>query len=373
MSDVVQWREESARKLLAAADAPGRLSAFLGLDGFVDEIVHVVDRRIDAEHFERIRTIKRFADRVAAAAGKSTNLELVNQRTKLGGNGPILADALACFGVNVTYLGALGYPILHPVFHTFAEHAQVHSICDACHTDALEFDDGKLLCGKSTPLKEMTWANIQARFGRDRFAVLFSTADLVGFVNWTMVFHMSELWEALLTEVCPSLRGPRRLVFFDLADPEKRSPADLRRALELIAAFQKYFEVVLGLNEREALAVGEVLGVPAPARAPEDVSALANDIQRHLRLHTVVVHPVAYAVAADARGVSRVDGPLCAQPLISTGAGDHFNAGFCLGKLLGFDNPLCLLTGVTTSGYYVRTAHSPSLPDLAEMLRHWPT
>ena len=58
--------------------------------------------------------------------------------------------------------------------------------------------------------------------------------------------------------------------------------------------------------------------------------------------------------------------------LFDLGAGDHFNAGFCLGRLLGGDDARSLLCGVTTSGFYVRTAHSPTMSDLAEMLRAWP-
>ena len=68
---------------------------------------------------------------------------------------------------------------------------------------------------------------------------------------------------------------------------------------------------------------------------------------------------------------SIVKGPFCEKPLISTGAGDHFNAGFCLGKLLGFDNIDSLLTAVSTSGFYVRTAVSPNLTDLAGFLENW--
>jgi hypothetical protein len=33
---------------------------------------------------------------------------------------------------------------------------------------------------------------------------------------------------------------------------------------------------------------------------------------------------------------------------------------------------MSVLTGVATSGYYVRTAKSPSTNDLAELLRKWP-
>src|SRR5262245_22672657 len=105
--------EKCARQLEAASARTSELTAFVGLDGFVDEIIHVVDKRDDASTYRRISTIERFADRLAAAAGKSTNIELVNQRTKLGGNGPIMADALASFGLRVTYLGNLGYPTLH--------------------------------------------------------------------------------------------------------------------------------------------------------------------------------------------------------------------------------------------------------------------
>jgi acyl-CoA synthetase (NDP forming) len=71
----------------------------------VDEILHVVDKRESAEVYQRLPTIAQLAARLAAAAGKSTNVELVNQITKLGGNGPIMANALASFGLKVTYLG----------------------------------------------------------------------------------------------------------------------------------------------------------------------------------------------------------------------------------------------------------------------------
>jgi sugar/nucleoside kinase (ribokinase family) len=67
-----------------------------------------------------------------------------------------------------------------------------------------------------------------------------------------------------------------------------------------------------------------------------------------------------------------VEGPFTPKPLITTGAGDHFNAGFCLGKLLGLDNATSVLTGVATSGFYVRTATSPTVANLVTMMRNWP-
>jgi sugar/nucleoside kinase (ribokinase family) len=188
-----------------------------------------------------------------------------------------------------------------------------------------------------------------------------------------MLPYMSDVWAAMQKELCPALAGPRRKIFFDLADPEKRTPKDILRALDLIVAFEKYFDVILGLNEKEALEIGEVLGITPPAGDAEGLANLALEINRRVPINTLVVHPVSYALAAGQGKTSVVAGPYIAKPLITTGAGDHFNSGFCLGKLLGLDNELCVLTGVTTSGHYVRTAQSPSIKDLVALLRQWPT
>jgi hypothetical protein len=161
--NTLELRAQCAQTLVAKAAQAAQMSAFVGLDGFVDEILHVVDKRESAEVYHRLPSIAKLAERLAAAAGKSTNIELVNQITKLGGNGPIMANALASFGMKVTYLGILGYPNLHPVFADFAKRAEVHSIADPGTTDALEFEDGKVMVGKHSSLKQVTWENIQER------------------------------------------------------------------------------------------------------------------------------------------------------------------------------------------------------------------
>ncbi len=373
MREPSEFREQVAARLLTMVEPASRLRAFVGLDGFVDEIIHVVDKRDNAEAYQRVPTISRFSERIAAAAGHSTNIELVNQRTKLGGNGPIMANALARLGIKVTYVGALGYPNMHPVFNEFARRAEVHSIAEAGHTDALEFDDGKLMFGKSAHFNEITWANIQARFGRDKFIEKFSTADLASFVNWTMVPYMSELWASLLEEFCPSPKAARRRIFFDLADPEKRTGKDILRALELIPRFEKFFEVILGLNEKEAYEIGAVLGLDTRERSRHGLAALARKIQAEVPISSLVVHPVAYALAAHNGSVAEVDGPFVEKPLITTGAGDHFNSGFCCGRMLDFDHAASVLIGVAASGFYVRSAQTPSIDDLVQMLRNWPS
>ena len=365
-------REQTATQLLAAASRVSQMTAFVGLDGFVDEILHVVDKRENADKYLRLPTIQQLAGRLGGAAGRSTNVELVSQVTKLGGNGPIMANALASFGLKVTYLGILGYPNLHPVFADFAQRAEVHSVAEPGYTDALEFEDGKIMFGKHQSLRQMNWENIKARFGLDKFSARFGSADLVGFVNWTMLAYMSDIWAAVLKEICPAMKGPRRKLFIDLADPEKRTEADIARALELVAAFQKYFDVIFGLNEKEGMEIGKNLGLDTGDHSPDGLLKLCREIHQRVPVETVIVHPTAYALASGPDGTAIVQGPFTPKPKITTGAGDHFNSGFCLGKLLGFPTDRCLLTGVTTSGVYVRTGQSPAVADLAKMLQNWP-
>jgi sugar/nucleoside kinase (ribokinase family) len=366
--NIPDLRTQCAQSLLSGAARASTLSAFVGLDGFVDEILHAVDKRESAEVFQRLPTIAKLAERLAAAAGKSANLELVSQMTKLGGNGPIMANALASFGMQVTYLGLLGYPNLHPVFRDFAQRAEVYSLADPGTTDALEFEDGKIMVGKHASLKQVTWENIQARFGREKFAAKFGGADLVGFVNWTMLPYMSDLWQAILREICPGMKGRRRILFFDLADPEKRTRLDILRALDLIAQFERHFHVILGLNEKEAHEIGEVFGLQPKTAGRASLGEFGLRVAAKVKVSTLVIHPVTFALAISEDKLDLVDGPYVAKPLITTGAGDHFNSGFCLGKLLGLGNAMSLLTGVTTSGYYVRSGQSPSIAQVAHMM-----
>jgi hypothetical protein len=73
----------------------------VGLDGFVDTIVTPVGlRRGQGDDFTAIATLSEFGQRIVAAAGKSTNIELYPRMDKLGGNGPIMANALLAHGTS---------------------------------------------------------------------------------------------------------------------------------------------------------------------------------------------------------------------------------------------------------------------------------
>ena len=371
--------DHALRRRTASALANGKViladkKTLLGFDGFVDEIVRMVDKRESNEKYTTIDDLTALSNRIAQAAGKGTNIELIVQQKKIGGNGPIMADALTALGFPVTYIGVLGRPSIHPVFRDFAKRASVISIAEPAHTDALEFEDGKIMLGKMASFREVTWDNLIQRVGYDHLLDLFQESELVGLTNWTMTPDMSDIWKNILSEVCPKLVSIkiRRTIFFDLADPEKRTKSDIREALDLISQFERYYHVILGSNEKEGYEIAEVLGISEKDNSPEGIQTMCAEIRERLKISTVVVHPRAYAVAARQNQSCIVAGPFTPKPLISTGAGDHFNAGFCFGCMLELPFDSCLLTGVAASGYYVRTGKSPSVDELVKFINDWP-
>lgn len=146
-------------------------SALIGFDGFVDEVVHVVGRRTDSAHYQRLCYMKEYRNKINEAAGLNMNIEMVPISRKLGGNGPILANSLLQLGVPVTYIGALGKNTIHPVFRELKEKADVISVCKPGYTDAIEFYDGKIISSKLENLKDVNWDVLKGLISPEKLAL----------------------------------------------------------------------------------------------------------------------------------------------------------------------------------------------------------
>lgn len=367
-------RVDLAKKL--TEKDPTILQMLIGFDGFVDEIIHVVDKRLDSEHFTRVNTIEEFASRISKASGLSTNIELVPTVKKIGGNGPIMCNALSKHNSKITYIGALGYPSIDGVFTTMEDNVTLHSIAANGHTDALEFDDGKLLLGKMSSLNDVTYEKLISNFGKEKFISLLEKVDLFASVNWSMLPYMTDTWKKILEEIVPFLpkRNTKPILFIDLADPEKRENVEIIEALNLLRKFNDYFSVVLGLNKKEAYDIANVLDLFDNASLEHMQVALKDlnkELYDYLQIDAVVIHPVDRSCCVIKGKYYEEDGPYIAKPKLSTGAGDNFNAGFVLGLLLDLNPDEALLLGMTTSGFYVRQARSPEYKELSDFLIEW--
>lgn len=364
------------KETLDALSRPGLTtatkSALVGFDGFIDRIMRAVAQRQGlGDNFTPFASLAAFGERITAAAGKSTNIELFLEQEQLGGNGPLMARAMLAAGMNVRYIGALGRPSVHPIFADFANNTQAISLCNPGITHALEFPDGKLMLGEPRAMEELTYARLVECVGESALVELLAKADLIALVNWTQTPYMTKLLEGILVKALPALPQRPRRFFFDLADPAKRLREELLAGLRVMARFQHYGEATLGLNLSEGQQVATVLGVPITAITPESLQTAATRIREKLNIGCVVIHPINGAACATRDGAWWVDGPHCDKPAITTGGGDNFNAGFTTGQLLGFPPPCCLTVAVSVSGFYVRNAHSPTLSEVAEFLRQW--
>ena len=370
----MQYKTLTLEQLSRKSSQIGSKRALVGLDGFVDKIISPVAQRSGrGTDFTPFPSMAAFGQRILDFAGKSCNIELYPRMEKLGGNGPIMANSLVAGGMKVRYIGALGNKSVHPVFADFAKKTDAITLCDPGFTDALEFDDGKILLGQMASLDELSYERIIERMGEGAFLDELSRCDLIAMTNWTMIPRMTEIFEALLDRVLPTMfpRDGGRLFFFDLADPKKRSDGDIRNVLDVIGRFRGHGRVTLGLNHAEAQQVSAVLGFDVPENKPEALKIAAASIRQKLEITCVVIHPREGAACATRDGAWYTDGPLCEKPLISTGAGDHFNAGFVTGQVLGLSPEACLTVAVCFSGQYVRTAQSPSLAQTDSFLRKW--
>ncbi len=183
---------------------------------------------------------------------------------------------------------------------------------------------------------------------------------------------MSDIWSKLQSEILPHCPKADRTFFIDLADPEKRTVTDIADALIILGRFQSFVNVILGLNLKESDRDREVLGIAVPADSEPVMEQTAKAIRQKLGISCVVIHPRKGAAAATAEESAQFAGPFVSSRRSARERGIISTRAFVLGRILGLNLEESLCTGVGTSGYYVRTAQSPTGKQLAEFIAELP-
>lgn len=359
---------ELSRLLRESADVLASLPVVTGFDGFVDELIAVVDQRQSLESFEPVKTISAFGEKISAAAGHSSLREIVVKQVDPGGCAINMGDGLAALGLPVTTFATVGEP-MHAAFAGYASKTTLVSWGkEPGRTLAYEFHDGKLMFSAVSQLQEFNPTSLKGYLADGAFQKACEQASLIAITDWTLFPHMTACWEFLLEDVLRKCPGRPRF-FFDLVDPSSRSDKDIADMLDVLSRFAEVGEVTLGLNQNEANILSRIqklntLSADNPGKARQQASALREGLQ----LEEVVIHSIKYAVGATPSASWQVYGPFCEQPVKSTGAGDRFNAGYALGKLLKLGMQDCLTLAVAASGYFVRHGRSARPEELASFL-----
>ncbi|WDE95788.1 PfkB family carbohydrate kinase [Lentisphaera profundi] len=340
------------------------MHGLVGFDGFIDELYGLVKERDSEQDYKALKQMGEFADMVQNAVGKSANFEIIQKEVKAGGNGPIMANSLINLGLGLSYGGALGHPDIHPAFQDFSQLcSEVASVCDPARTMALEFNEGKLMLCQLNDLYQIN---------RDKFRHFLSkhvsSAEFFCFLNWTELPNLNGIYELIVELLEAQKEILKRPCFIDLADFKRRSKSDLGYALELIKKMSAYLNIHLGLNWSEAQQLAQHLFADQDF-SEHSLSDLAELLQNQLKLQAVCVHSHHQVAACDEKSYT-VETLHVAEPKISTGAGDHFNAGYFRAVLEGLGLEQCLQLGVLNSAYYVSTGKTPGLTDLRTFTHH---
>lgn len=332
-----------------------------GFDGYVDSILRVC-RQKGGGGPKYFQTMEEFGSYLQSKAGKSCSLELELQQEKLGGNAPIFSQTIAALGAQVSCVGAFGAPEILPVFRELQKNCKLYSICGPGTCEALEFSDGKVMLARNEAIT-VDYTTLTRTCPPFFLLELAEQADLLAFFNWSELPGSTSIWQGYLRDVFPKL-SRRKQLFLDLSDCSQRPDSEIREAAGLIRQFSRYVDTVLSLNQNEAETLAKSLELPVG-----DQGELAAALREQLSCDMVVIHLLDRSLCAHGRGVACRMGRRVRQPLLSTGGGDNFNAGFAFALLQGQAPEEALLVGNAVSGFYVSQGRSPTREELAAWLQ----
>jgi hypothetical protein len=342
-------------------------SLTVGFDGFIDKIIRAVKCKSGSSrsYFEYI---DEFGKHLSSKNGMSCSVEYTELNTKLGGNMPILSNALGNLGFKVNCIGAMGFPEIQEVFKVMSPNCTLFSVEEPGVCSAIEFKDGKIMLAGMDSINALSWDRLKSILGMELINKLFQESKLVAMVNWSEMDNATSIWEGIQRDLVEGrTQDSNKIIYFDLADCSARSREDILKVLEIIKSFKDYYRVILGLNLNEAgILYSSIYGKDNTA----DTMLLVEAIGKYLDIHAVVIHTKKYSAAWSSSKCTRIDTMFIEHPKLSTGVGDNFNAGFCCGQVLGLDIESSLMLGNTVSAFYLQNGHSPNNAELIDFLNN---
>lgn len=341
----------------------------LGFDGFVDEIVKPIRTVSENDQAIYFQSIREFGEFIVEKSDKNFAIELEEVITKIGGNMPIMACALAALGAKQACVGTLGYPKVHPVFEKMPAQCALYTFANPGFTKAVEFNGSKILMAEMGDLNHVYWNTLMESVGPEILKTLFLDTDLVCLLNWSELKYSNAIWEGILNDILKPgpADAPTKFAFVDLADCSRKAPDVIEEAITMLQQFSAYWNVVLGMNLNEAIHVHRVLS--GESLTEKDIERVGAKLFHRLGIHSVVIHYSRQALAWDAHGMYQQSSRFIAHPKLSTGAGDNFNAGYCAGLLMDLDALASLRLGHAVSGFYMQQGRSPQPEELLTSLR----
>jgi hypothetical protein len=343
-------------------DRFGPHTATLGFDGIIDTVREMVAERAGPDEYVPFDRLDRLAERIADSASVDTSLavEWIAHRTRTGGLVCHLGRAMGNLSVDPIMVGTFGDPIASEFESEFGEYRKT-SIGTPGYTDAVEFNDGKLLLTEPGTYRGLDWERVCDRVGRDRLAGFLEESDLLAVGYWAMIPGLPSILEGLAREVWPTLSSPPADVVVDPADIRQLTSDQVRAGVDPLRELDDCVPVTFSANRAESAVITEALD----EGDGETIPALAAALRRGLGISRVVTHGVDHSAMATADGVAAAETIRVDEPELTTSAGDHFNVGLCMGLMEEMTDPATTALGNVVAGSFVRSGRSPSHADIS--------
>jgi hypothetical protein len=344
----------------------GHKQVVAGFDGFIDSLQKVIIQYPENRPAEYFKTVGEFGQYISAKQTGGLSLETEEITKKIGGNVPIMANAMAGLGVKAHCIGAFGHPVIDPVFLTMHPNTSLYSFANPGITSALEFSDGKIMLAQMTGLNNSGWEQVKHAAAPEQIMKIFSECDMLCLLNWSEIRKATEIWQGLLQEVFPNLAREKRMkIFFDLSDCSKYSNEKILEAIKLIRQFSNFGDVTLSMNRNEAALVCQAMF----SSACDDLEIIGGRISEFMNIGTIIIHTAARSLAWRDSQIFRSDAFKLKDPQISTGAGDNFNAGFCIGQLLELETGESLTLANILAAFYMQNGKSADWNELQSTIK----
>jgi sugar/nucleoside kinase (ribokinase family) len=336
-----------------------------GFDGFIDSLYRPLRKSGDTESGRvYFKTIREFGNYIAGRADKSASIEMDLIQRRMGGNMPNFISAAAALGAECTAIGMLGDGNggIDAMFSALP--GDKYPYAPAGAASVLEFDDGKIFLAQCPEFSGDQWEKITAITGPALLQDIVQNAGLTALLNWSELPFSDRLWRNFYHYCTVNIKPDRaKFMFFDLCDMGRKTGDKIKGVLALIGSFSAFRYTMLSLNYNEAMEAGAALG---NGGGNSDMEELAVLLLKRYPLDEVVIHSHTEALNLSKSGCRRSPAPAVKKPKISTGAGDTFNAAYCIAALLDFDARDKLEFAQLCAHFYISSGARPGFAELAE-------
>jgi Sugar kinases, ribokinase family len=337
----------------------GTKKVFAGFDGYTDMLYSVVQQE-KGEAKQVFRRSEDFARRLLETSGISSEYEILLKCKRLGGNAPLMSIGMAAMGAAVSCAGLFGEKETE-IENRLTGRLKLYSMGEPAVTVALEFEDCKYMLADCGKLQYITYKKLEEALGQEDINDKILEADLIAAVNWAALPELRSILEKLFISRKNIGKMAHKWLFLDLSDIRKKEGMEIKiyfRTIEQIAEYTG-IKTCLSLNENELHVLAKKLDIIENSEVEK-----LREIRKCLKIREIILHAMKKSMYCSEEEIAEVPKEICRHPIITTGAGDNFNAGVCVGKLLGLPPASQIEMGNFAAEFYVTYGYSGNLEEI---------